>query len=374
MRTLAVNALRMCGRRTAIGRHLEYLAQHWSRHPCPFDRIVLMTPEAVPLDGLGHVTRVETETFGASLPRLLWEQIALPSRSANAAVLFSEYTCPLMRRGATVVANHGIYEAVPGAFSAWDRFRATAVNKRSARHATRVIANSASTKADVSHFFHVDPSRIDIVYPGPADIFFASHDERARSIAVTAALGADVPYLIFVGKLARRRHVPNLIEAFAIVRREHALPHHLLIVGPNVNDLPLADLASAQGVGDVVRYHPHMEQEELATLYAAADLYVLPSTYEGISWTMFEAMASRTAVLTVEHPALEEGAAGAVYALPDPSVPQLVRGLTDLLLDAKARRELATRGAEKAAMFSLAKSAQSTLEILDRVAPASDRR
>ena len=331
-----------------------------------------MSPEPVDVQGLGDRTPVEFQAFGGRLPRLGWEQYALPRRAANASVLFSEYTCPLLRRTATVVANHGIYEAVPEAFSRWDRFRATSVNKRSARHATRVIANSASTKKDVSTFFGVDASRIDVVYPGPADIFFAQHSRAEIAAAVVDALGEDVPYIIFVGKLATRRHIPNLMAAFAQVRAEHALPHHLLLVGPNVNGLPVADLASSLGIVDVVRYHHHLEQEPLAKLYAGADLYVLASTYEGISWTMLEAMASRTAVLTVEHPALHEGPAGSVYALPDPSVPSLVQGLTDLLLDADRRQALAEKGLATAQSFSLARSADATMEILDRVAPARD--
>jgi glycosyltransferase involved in cell wall biosynthesis len=374
MRTLAVNALRMIGRRTAIGRHLEYLAAHWSTHETPFDRIVFMTPAPVRMEGLGTSTRVEFESFGDGLPRLLWEQAALPRRAAGAAVLFSEYTCPLLRRGPVVVANHGIYEAVPEAFSRWQRFRATAVNKRSARHATRVIANSQSTRQDVARYFGVPDARIDVVYPGPADLFFESHDPASIAAVVREAIGREAPYVIFVGKLARRRHVPNLIEAFAAVRRRHDLPHHLLIVGPNVNDLAIAELAGANGVADAVTHHPHMEQEPLAKLYAGAELYVLPSTYEGISWTMFEAMASRTAVLTVEHPALREGAAGAVHVLPDPTVESLERGLTELLLDDARRADYEARGQERAREFSLARSADATMEILDRVAPASDPR
>jgi glycosyltransferase involved in cell wall biosynthesis len=362
----------MCGPRTAIGRHLEYLAAHWSRRATPFGRIVFMTPRPVSVDGLGSASRIEFRAFGGSLPPLLWEQIALPASAAGASILFSEYTCPLLRRGATVVANHGIYEAVPEAFSRWDRFRATAVNRRSAHHAARVVANSESTRADLVRFFGVAPDRVDVVHPGPADVFFQAHDPVARSAAVVEALGAAVPFVIFVGKLATRRHVPNLIEAFSIVRATHGLPHRLLLVGPNVNALPLADLAARAGIADQVRHVEHMEQDQLAKLYAAADLYVLPSTYEGISWTMFEAMASGTPVRTVEHPALHEGAAGSVFVLPDPAVPSLVQGLATLLLDPARRAELASAGRERAAEFSLARSAEATLEILDRVAPARD--
>ena len=56
MRTMAVDALRMVGPRTAQGRLVEYLAYEWSRMELPFDRIVLMAPRPVELPSLGSTT------------------------------------------------------------------------------------------------------------------------------------------------------------------------------------------------------------------------------------------------------------------------------------------------------------------------------
>src|SRR5262245_33557915 len=115
----------MSGKRTAIGRHLEYLAQQWSKMPVPFDKVVFMSPGELPVENLGTTTSIELRSFGGNLPRLRWEQGALPLAARNAAVLFSEYTCPLLLlRSPVVVANHGIYEGIPGAFSLWQRLRA----------------------------------------------------------------------------------------------------------------------------------------------------------------------------------------------------------------------------------------------------------
>jgi hypothetical protein len=48
---------------------------------------------------------------------------------------------------------------------------------------------------------------------------------------------------------------------------------------------------------------------------------------------LFEAMASGTAVLTVEHPTLSEGGGDAAFSLPPPSLEDLVKGLTSLFTD-----------------------------------------
>ena len=175
-----------------------------------------------------------------------------------------------------------------------------------------------------------------------------------------------------MGKLSRRRNVPNLIEAFATVRGRERLPHHLLIIGPNVNQLPLAQLAQQHGITPFFTHVPHMEQAALAKVYAGADLFVLPSIYEGISWTILEAMASSTAVLGVDHPAPTESASSAVMTILTPGVDDLVRGMTALLTDAELKEHYRSKGRALAQTFSLAESARSTLEVLHRTARDSD--
>jgi len=340
--------------------------------PVPFDKVVFMSPGELRAENLGTITPIEMRSFGGNLPRLLWEQGALPHAARNAAVLFSEYTCPLLFRGAVVVANHGIYQKIPGAFSLRQRLRTAPLFCLSARRANRVIANSSSTRADLIRYFHISEPKIDVIHPAPAELFFEQHTEQSITAKVVALFGARLPYILFVGNLSRRRNVPHLMEAFAIVRRRESLPHHLLVIGPNVNHLPLERLAQQHGITPFFTYLAHMEQPVLAKIYAGADLFVLPSVYEGISWTILEAMASGTAVLAIDHPALVESAGNAVMTMPTPGVDDLVRGMTALLTDTELKEQYRSKGRALAQTFSLAESARSTLEVLHRTARDSD--
>ncbi len=368
-----VDAARAVGPRTAMGRYVERMAWWWSRSCGPFDRIVLLTPSPVTVADLGTATPVDVVAMGPRRPALAWEQVALPARAARAALLFCpSYTCPLAYPGRIVVANHGIYEALPDEFSRRDRLRATPLNRWSARRAQRVIVNSRQTASDLARFFGVRADKVDVVYPAAAEIFFADHDPVASEAEVVRAFGASVPYVLFVGKMAKRRNVPNLIRAFSQVVRREALPHHLLLVGPNTAGVAVDDLAAAGGVSDLVTWLPHLEQDRLAHLYARADVFTLPTTYEGISWTMFEAMASGTAVLTVDHPTLAEGAADAAYVVASPSVSDIEAGLTALLTDAVLRSQFAAGGRQRAEQFSWQHAATQTMAILDRAARARD--
>ena len=232
VRTLAVDALRMAGHRTAGGRHVEYLAFEWSRMEIPFDRVVLMAPRPFELPSMGTTTEVVIEVFERRLPLVVWEQVALPLRARSLSILFCpSYIAPLASKAPVVVANHGIYERIPDEFSRIQRLRSTTLHRLSARRATRTIANSLNTQMDVADFFRVPIGRIDVVYPAANHVFFADHDQEAIEAEVERVLGAPVPYLIFVGKLSRRRHIPELVEAFARLRAIDAPAHRLLWSG-----------------------------------------------------------------------------------------------------------------------------------------------
>src|SRR5262245_6765175 len=134
MRTLAVDALRMVGRRTAQGRLVEYLAYEWSRMEIPFDRILFMAPRPIELPDLGTKTEITADVFGTKLPFVAWEQMALPLRSRSASVLFCPtYIGPIFSAAPMVVANHGIYERTPDEFSRVQRLRSTTLHRLSAR-------------------------------------------------------------------------------------------------------------------------------------------------------------------------------------------------------------------------------------------------
>ena len=59
--------------------------------------------------------------------------------------------------------------------------------------------------------------------------------------------------------------------------------------------------------------------------------------------------------------------------MPTPSVEDLTKGLEKLLLDQTFREQLAARGKERAARFSWRRTAEQTMQILDRVALKADR-
>ena len=152
------------------------------------------------------------------------------------------------------------------------------------------------------------------------------------------------PYLLYVGNTKWHKNLPLLLQAYADV--SHDIPHKLVIAGSGeINrggDERIVALAAEQG--DRVQVMGRLDFDVLRSLVASADLLVLPSLYEGAGLPPIEAMASHTAVLASDIPALRETCGdGAEYFDPydHRALAELLR---TYLRDPGARDELAARG------------------------------
>jgi len=73
-----------------------------------------------------------------------------------------------------------------------------------------------------------------------------------------------------------------------------------LIAGEGDDEARLKDMVQQLGVQDCVRFLGRVANEKLPALYAAADLFLMPSTGEGFGIVFLEAMASGTPALGLD--------------------------------------------------------------------------
>jgi glycosyltransferase involved in cell wall biosynthesis len=151
-------------------------------------------------------------------------------------------------------------------------------------------------------------------------------------------------YVLYVGNAKWHKNLPLLLEAYAEVAQN--IPQNLVIAGSGEalrgGDDRVTELAARQG--DRVKVMGRLDFDVLRSLVASADLLVMPSLHEGAGLPPIEAMASRTAVLASDIPALRETCGeGAEYF--DPRDHRALAALlTEYCLDDSARADSATRG------------------------------
>ena len=370
---IGVNARRLAGQRLGIGRYIEYLVKYWDEMLSPSEEVMLYVQEAL---SDGDLKLSDSFTIRHLRPRLtgaLWENLLLPRQSRDLDVLFGpSYTMPLLYRGRSVVAVHSINEIQPGAHPWRYRVTYTPWYRASALRADGVIVPSQSTASDIQKHYGIPPEKIDIVAEGVDDSFVPLDDQDLVHATRLKYLGVDRPFVLFVGKASQRRNIPNLMSAFSRLKHQEGIPHHLLLMGPNPLGLPLQEMASELGISDCfVQTEGRLSHhQEIVAVYNAADLYAYPSTYDGFSLTVVEAMACGLPVVTVDRPAVREIAGGCSLMVDEPTVDALADAMCQVLSDPALSADLRSKGLERAKTLRWRDTARKTLDVVRRVAAA----
>jgi glycosyltransferase involved in cell wall biosynthesis len=335
---IAVDARELQGKPTGVGRFLAELLAVWKTMPeAQAHEFVLLTP-----------TGAER---GA-----VWEQLDLPRlvRDARADVLFSPaYTGPLRGRVPMVVAIHDVSFAAHPEWFAWgEGARRRTITTLAARKAKRIITISHFSKREIVAYLGVDAAKVAVAYPGVSS--FASRTGAPRR-----------PTLLYVGSVFNRRHVPEMIDAFAHVAREHT-DTELQIVGDN-RTLPRIDLnakAKTSGVGDRVHIRSYVPDEALRALYAESAAFAFLSEYEGFGLTPIEALAAGVPVVLLDTPLAREvcGAAALYVKHPDPAV--IAAAFRAVLFDSRERERILVAAAGVLQRYSWADCARAVLHAL----------
>lgn len=163
---------------------------------------------------------------------------------------------------------------------------------------------------------------------------------RHRSEAYRQSLGIAPGDLLvaYVGRLAPEKGVDRLLDAWTALSTRH--PHaHLAFTGSGALEQAIAERGLPRTHLTGVR-----RGADLATAYASADVFVLPSTTETFGNVLLEAMASGTASIAMAAGGvLDYGRNGDNVRLVSPEA-SLLPALDELLIDERARRHLAAGG------------------------------
>jgi glycosyltransferase involved in cell wall biosynthesis len=180
----------------------------------------------------------------------------------------------------------------------------------------------------------------------------------------------DRDRLLFVGKLNRQKGFGFLLRALAAMRQRPVVE---VVVGVGSERADAEAEARALGVAGQLRWHPLLEQAELATLYRNCTALVMPAVDEGLGLVAAEAMLSAMPVVAFASGGLTDivlpGQTG--YLVPPGDVPALAGTLDQLLSLPDQGAGLGREGRVVAvARFSPAAAARRYAELYRSACPA----
>jgi len=228
-----------------------------------------------------------------------------------------------------------------------------------ARVASRLLVPSRAVARDLATLCPGSGEKTSVLPFGVEEIFRpiaegAWRDEVRRRFGLPAG-----PMVLFVGKARRKKNLSVLVRAVSRLRREMNPAPGLVLAG-----VEESEVRNAPGV----RPLGFVPDPDLVRLYNLASVLAYPSLSEGFGLPPLEAMACGTPVVAGRAGSLPEVVSDAAL-LVDPASPgELAAALRSAMEDAGLRRELRTRGHDRALRFAWPGVARRALDVMRSVA------
>ena len=204
---------------------------------------------------------------------------------------------------------------------AWRSFPHRRVEVWLARHRTtafHALTDVVSREAQAD--FRLPASMFTVVPRGRSRELLGEPSAQRRAAARAAlGLGPTAPVVLAVGRQERQKGHPLLVTAFATVHAAHP-DAVLLIAGREGASTPeVHEAVRRHGLGASVRLLG--ARDDVADLLCAADVFAMPSLFEGLGGVVLEAMAMQVPVVAFDIGPVREvlGGTGRLAPAADPA-------------------------------------------------------
>jgi D-inositol-3-phosphate glycosyltransferase len=248
------------------------------------------------------------------------------------------------------------------------------IERRTMAGSDRVVALTAIDRQQMLRHYETH-SPIDVI-PGGVDLDRFSPMPRGQARA-TLGLAPNQNILLFVGRIQRLKGLEVLVRAFA---KLGDLDARLLVVGGQPGTSPesreiarLHHLVAKLGIADRTGFVGAVAHEQLPLYYSAADVTVMPSSYESFGLVAVESLACGTPVVATRVGGLtsivHDGETGLLVPWRDAQM--FAESLRRVLEDADWRRRLAANARESVLGYGWDRVADEHLALYEDVRAAS---
>jgi glycosyltransferase involved in cell wall biosynthesis len=302
---------------------------------------------------LVHTTLFESDLAG----RLAARRSKIPSVSTWANTAYGRTE---IRRG----GNH------------WAKVRAAqAADMASARFAARFHAVTPHVAEVMSRRLIISRSKVDVVFRGrDPDVLGRRSDERRSRVRRSLGIGDAAPVALAVARQEPQKGLDVLVRAVPAIRA--SLPDAVVLVagreGRSTEQLQVLQAALPEPAA--VRFLG--ARDDVPDLLCAADVFVLPSRWEGAAGSVIEAMAMECPIVASDLETLRgtvDASTATLVTMEDPAA--LSTGILAAITDPQRARQRSVRARrEFENTFTIGSSAARMLAFYHRVVPPAERR
>ncbi|HSI78258.1 MAG TPA: glycosyltransferase family 1 protein [Lunatimonas sp.] len=271
----------------------------------------------------------------------------------RADVVFSpDILSPIWSRGHKVSVIHDAFfwENPTHYNRKWLRIFISFLYKGLKRNAT-VVTISNYSKQQLRKFLPFPALPIIVVYP--------STHFKASELAAMSTPPVSGPYFLHVGVMEKRKNLPLLVKALAILVQEPQFNNYKLVLlgqrGPReeLDDYDeIMTAVSDLGIEARVVFPGYVDESTMAGYYQHAVAYLFPSLSEGFGMPILEAFSYRLPVIVSNQGALVEIGGNAVLEVNDTTPEAFATAMGIIATNSIYREDLIQKGLERLKKFS----------------------
>ena len=380
---IGIEARALDAQKAGIGWYTHHLTQNL-RRIAPENEYVLFRCGLPDRDsGAESGSRQRTARIPSFLPRsmavTLWQNWILPRQVMEEKVdvlhctdYLGSWLKPAKRLAVTIYDLCTFLH--PRADTRLFRLKLWLLLPRTVKLADRIITVSESSRKALIQRFPSAEGKTVVIHAG-VDASFQPLDRQQAIGQLQRNYDAGERFILFVGTLEPKKNLPVLIQAYALLREKHGLPHKLLIAGKKGwMYQEVFDTTRELGLENDVVFAGYVPWERLPLLYNAAEVFVYPSLCEGFGLPPLEAMACGTPVITSNVASLPEVVGDAGIMTGPHDVSELAEAIASVLNDPIRQADMRERGLEQARQFSWEKAAKETLDVYKEVCSVESSR
>lgn len=273
------------------------------------------------------------------------------------------------------------------------------------RKASVIVTISESCKKDIAETFNIEAEKIRVVYLGIDKRYKplaagvstqngrmnTDNDRQAQSPVPTLSIqngitnlpaandatnlksvlskyGINSKYILYVGRFLPHKNVGNLVISYSQLPKKTRDSYSLVLGGSKTGEyFTLLEIVDKFKLQKNVIFTGFISEEDLPYLYSAAEIFIFPSLFEGFGLPVLEAMACGTPVITSNSTSLPEVVGDAGMLVNTEKSEDIFSAIMRIISDEEFRKELVTKGIQRANLFSVEKMTKGLLSVIESV-------
>lgn len=233
-----------------------------------------------------------------------------------------------------------------------------------------VLTVSESSKKDIVEFAKVPEDRVTVTPLGADENTYRPLDKEMahREVAKSYKIGS-APYILYISRIEHpgKNHA-NLIRAFELCKKNHDVPHKLLLAGSDWSRAEeVKAIAANTSCKDDILFTGFVKDELLPFLYNGCDVFAFPSLYEGFGLPVLEAMSCKVAVACSNISSLPEVAGNAALMFDPYNVEDMYAKMYSIISNPDVKERCIAEGWQQAQKFRWSLTAQKTMEVFTKI-------